>query len=98
MRVLLLEADCLDRLEDALAHPRLANLAVGPHQFDGVAPDHWILLLLERCARFAETLAAMAGHRATRQRIRRHLIEKVGDRHVQYLGELEQTARGKTKL
>src|SRR5215472_6825949 len=80
----------LDHLKDALAHPRLAYLVVGPHQFQRLALDQRILLLLERRGGLAETLTAAARHRPSGEGVRRHLIEEIGHRHVEHLGELEQ--------
>src|SRR5580704_8957836 len=65
----------LDHLEDTLAHPRLADLVVGPHQFQGLALDQRILFLLERRAGLTEALAPTtrrwpASHRRNRTPVR----------------------------
>src|SRR5581483_6886167 len=87
-------ADRLHHLEDALAHAALANLVVGTHQLERLALDQRILLLLEGSGGLAEAaLAAAARHRPAGERVRGHLAEEVGDRHVEHLGELEQAAR-----
>ncbi len=87
---------CLDQLEDALAHARLADLVVGAHQFERLALDQRILLLLERGRLFAQIdhVAATARSRLAGclPGRRRHLIEEVGDGHVEHLGELVQPA------
>src|SRR3979409_2107379 len=83
----------LDHLEDALAHAGFADLVVGPHQFQGLALDQRILFLLERRAGLAEALATTTRHGPAGQRVGRHLVEEIGDRNIQYLGELEQPAR-----
>src|SRR6266567_6401785 len=69
----------LDHLEDALAHPRLANLVIGPHELERLALDQRILLLLEGRGGLAEAaLAAAARHRPAGERIGRHLVEEIG--------------------
>src|SRR5260370_13576652 len=83
----------LDHLEDALAHPRLADLVVGPHQLQRLALDQRILLLLERRAGLAEALAPATRHRPAGQRVGRHLVEEVGHRHIQDLGKFVEPAR-----
>src|ERR1700730_1038937 len=83
----------LDHLEDTLAHPRLADLVVGPHQFQGLALDQRILFLLERRAGLAEPLAPTTRPGPPEQRVARHLVEEIGPRYVQPLGEFEQPAR-----
>src|SRR5829696_6874997 len=86
-------ADGLDHLEDALADAAFADLVVGAHQLQRLALDQRILLLLERRAGLAEALAAAARHRPARQRVGRHLVEEVRNRHVEHLGELVKPAR-----
>src|SRR5258708_31996698 len=86
----------LDHLEDALAHPRLANLVVSAHQLQRLALDQRILLLLERRGGLAEALAAAARHRPAGERIRRHLVEEIRHGHIEHLGELEEAARTDT--
>src|SRR5262245_42461158 len=66
----------LHHLEDALAHAAFPDLVVGTHQFERLALDQRILLLLEGRAGLAEALAAAARHRSSRQSVRRHLIEE----------------------
>src|SRR5258708_11908595 len=83
----------LDHLEDALAHPRLADLVVGAHQFQRLALDQRILFPLERRTGLAEALAPATGHWPAGQRVGRHFVEEIGHRHIQYLGEFEQPAR-----
>src|SRR5262245_6404729 len=83
----------LDHLEDALAHAAFTDLVVGAHQLQRLALDQRILLLLERRAGLAEALAAAPRHRAARQRVGRHLVEEIGHRHIEDLGELEEPAR-----
>src|SRR5689334_22866529 len=83
----------LDHFKDALAHPRLAYLVVGSHQFQRLALDQRILLLLEGRRGLAEALAATARHRSAGKGVRRHLVEEIGNWHVEHLGKLEQPAR-----
>lgn len=86
-------ADRLDRLEDALAHLRLADLVVGAHELERFALDERITLLVEGRALLAERndLAAATHHGSAGESLARHLVEEVGDRHVEDLGELKQT-------
>src|SRR6185312_6564885 len=86
-------ADGLDHLEDALAHAVFADLVVGPHQLQRLALDQRILFLLERRGGLAEALLAAARHRPAGERVGGHLVEEIGHRHVEHLGELEQPAR-----
>src|SRR5881394_3915046 len=83
----------LHHFEDTLAHPRLANLVVGPHQLKRLALDQRILLLLEWRRGLAEALPPAARHWPAGEGIRGHLVEEIGYRHIEHLGELEETAR-----
>src|SRR5258708_9067757 len=74
----------LDHLEDALAHPRLADLVVGAHQFQRLALDQRILFPLARRTGLAEALPPATRHCPPGPPVGGHFVEELAHRTTQY--------------